>query len=168
MSGKTRWILVAVALAGATCFTIAVQVSTWWSIDGVITVRPLGTRSCFQAGECMKGDLGFLGGGELWRRSGVAVWTAGMIAALALVALAGALAAKRRGTTVAGVTLVASMTALVSGLVFFLRFPGMSFPGGMGEGLPSPPTAHGSGAPLYFAGALVAAAVAVIILRRKT
>lgn len=115
----------------------------------------------------MSADLGWLGGGELWRRAGIATWTAGMLTALVLVALAGALAAKRRGATVAGVTLVSSMTALVAGLVFVVRFPGLAWPQGMADGLPSPSSSYGTGPLLYLLGVVAAAGAAIVVLRRK-
>lgn len=167
MTGSSRWLYVAILLAGATCLVIAVAASTWWSVGDVIEVRPTGTRSCFEADKCMAGDLGWLGGGELWRRAGVAVWAAGMICALAMVALAGAIAAKRRGTTIAGTTLVSAITAAVAATVFVLRFPGLRWPDGLAESLPSPTASMGLGPVLYLAGAGVAAIAAVVILRRS-
>jgi len=167
VSGKLRWVIVALVLAGATCLAIGVGASTWWKVGDVVEVRPTGTQSCFEADACMSGDLGWLGGGELWRRAGFATWTAGMITVLAMVALGGAVAAKRRGTTLAGMTLVSAMTAAVAGAVFVWRFPGMSWPQGMAEGLPEPDASMAAGPLLYLAGAGAAAIAAMIVLRPR-
>jgi hypothetical protein len=118
---KRRWLYIVLALVGALLFARSVWFGGWWT-DGDVSIGPLGSRNCF-GGECRSGGLAFLGGSELWARGAVATWVAGLVAMVALMALAGALAAGRVPKLVARMTLVALATALVAGTYFVLARP---------------------------------------------
>ena len=141
------------ALAAAACFALAVQGGRWWTI-GEHAVGPTSSQRCF-AGNCERAPLDWTGGTEVWKRAGIATWTAGMVAALVLVALAGALAARRRGRLGAAVAVVATMTAVVAGAVFLQYRPSM--PGmAMDRGV------------YLFGGAIIAALAAAVSVLRAT
>jgi hypothetical protein len=125
MSSPRRIALVVVALAAAACFALAVQGGRWWTV-GEHAIGPTSTDRCFD-GVCEKTTLDWTGGGDTWQRAGIATWAAGMISAVVLVALAGALAAKGTGRLAGGVALVSTMTAIVAGAVFHQYRP--SLPG---------------------------------------
>ena len=96
----------------------------WWSV-GEMAIGPFGTRACF-SGECAERGLSWIIGAEsLWMRSAVAARAAGYIAMFVLLALAGALAAKRIPHLVAKLTFVTLLTAGVTGGYFALAFPGV-------------------------------------------
>ncbi len=121
MSLPRRLITIAAAIVAAGCFALAVQGGHWWTI-GEVGVGPVSTQRCFD-GRCENGTLAWAGGSEVWERAGIATWAAGMIAAVVLVALAGALAARRAGRLAAGIATIAAMTSMVAGGVFLLQRP---------------------------------------------
>jgi len=137
----------------AACFALATYGGYWWTI-GEIGVGPVSTQRCFD-GACESGSLAWAGGSEVWERAGVATWAAGMVATLVLVALAGALAAKRAGRLAAGVTVVATMTAVVAGAVFISQRPHV------------PEIETGRGVWLYSAGIVAALGAAISALRAR-
>lgn len=132
MNSTPRWIALALALIAASTFAIAVQ-SAWWSA-GEVAIGPFGSRHCF-SGECRETGLGWLQGSAMWIRSGVAARAGGYIAMFALVVLGGAVAAKRVPLLFARASLVAIVTAAVTGAYFFAAFPGV---GGSSMGLGAP------------------------------
>lgn len=148
------------ALLGACALAIAVQGGRWWSVGEGLAIGPTGTKACL-GGECGRHGLEWIGGTELWRRAAVATTAAALIAAFALVALAGSLAARRRGTLAAGATLTATLTAAVAGAVFVATFPGTD---AISAGQPA--TLAG-GALLYLGGVMVAVAASVVVLRQR-
>jgi hypothetical protein len=156
VSSRTRWIVLAVALASAVCLSIAVQGARWWHAAN-ISVGPGGTLVCFGDTDCRSDDLAWLNGSELWRKAGLATMAGSLLCAIALVALAGSLAAKRTGALAAGATLTATLTAATSGVIFLVEFPGT------GAGTAS----AGLGLYLWIAGVLAAGACATIVLRSK-
>jgi len=123
MDSRSRWITVALALAAATSFALAVQ-SAWWSI-GEVSIGPFGARHCF-SGECRETGLSWIGGSELWMRSAVATRAAGYIAMFVLLMFAGAIAAKREPKLVARGAAAALLTVLVTGTYFGVGFPGLN------------------------------------------
>jgi hypothetical protein len=145
-----RWITLALALTAASAFALAVQ-SAWWSA-GEVTIGPFGSRHCF-GGECRGAGLDWLGGTDLWMRSGVAARAAGYIAMFVFVLLAGALAAKRMPVVVARMSLVSVLTAAAAGFYFLLAFPGLAT------------SSLGLGAPLYVAAIVIGSSAAVLVLR---
>ena len=147
------------ALLGAVALAVAVQAAGWWSVGDGTAIGPTGTTACL-GGECGRHGLDWIGGSELWRRAAVATTAAALIAAVALVALAGALAARRRGTLAAGATLTATLTAAVAGAVFVATFPGTTAVGSGRE------ASLGGGVVLFGAGVVVAIAAAVVVLRQ--
>jgi hypothetical protein len=159
MTGRRRWIAVGLALLGATALAIAVQGGGWWSVGDGTAIGPTGTKACM-AGECGRHGLEWIGGSELWRRAAIATTAAALIAAFALVALAGSLAAKRRGTLAAGATLTATLTAAVAGVVFVATFPGTD---AIGSGQPA---SLAGGALLFLAGVVVSIAAAVVVIKQ--
>lgn len=140
------------ALVAASAFALAMQ-TAWWSVAEV-TVGPFGARHCF-GGECRETGLSWLGGADLWMRSGVATRAAGYISMFALVVLAGSLAAKRVPALIARATLVSILTAIVSGVYFFVGFPGV-------------PEAKLASGVFLFAGAIVAGVAAAIVVLRSS
>src|SRR6185295_3752952 len=90
MTALRRWLLVAVALVGASGFALSVQGGRWWSI-GDVSIGPLGARSPFGG----LGGFSWAGGSARWERFGTATFAAGLIAMFVLVIVAGALAARR-------------------------------------------------------------------------
>ncbi len=153
---KSRWLVVALALAAACVLAVSVWVGAWWRI-GEWTVGPFGARGCM-GGDCGLRGLGWLEGGDLWMRSAIATGVAGVISMFLAVCLAGALAAKRVPRLVARSLLAALATALVVGVYFFAKFPGM---GGAEQHL-------GLGAPLYVVGIALAATAAILVQRAPT
>jgi hypothetical protein len=120
---KARWILVALAIAGAAAFAISVQAGRWWAVEG-FEIGPGGSYRCF-GGECRAAGLGWVGGDERWVRLGSATWAAGVIAMAVLLVVAGAVAARRAPRLAARTGLVATATAAVAGGLFFAQFPGV-------------------------------------------
>jgi hypothetical protein len=150
MEPRSKWISLALALVAASGFALAVQ-TAWWKVAEV-TVGPFGSRHCF-GGECRESGLSWIGGSDLWMRAAVASRAAGYIAMFALVLLAGAVAAKRIPVLVARMSIVAILTALVSGIYFFAAFPGLK------------EASLGLGG-LFFTAATIAGMAAAIIVAR--
>lgn len=154
MSRNRRLTTIAACILGALCFSYAVHGGRWWTI-GEVGVGPVSTQRCFD-GKCESGSLAWASGTELWERAGTATWAAGLVASLALVALAGALAARSAGRLAAGVTVVATMTAIAAGAVFVSQRPDV------------PGIETGRGVWLFGAGIVVALAAAITTLRART
>ena len=112
---------IAASIVAAACFSLAVHGGRWWTI-GEVGVGPVSTQRCF-GGSCESGSLAWAGGTEVWERAGMAAWAAGLVTSIVLVALAGALAAKRAGRLAAAVAMIATMTAIVAGVVFVSQRP---------------------------------------------
>lgn len=128
---RSRFIPLVLALAGASAFALAVQ-SAWWSA-GEVAIGPFGSRHCF-GGECRETGLSWLialgrtdgaSVSDLWMRAGVGARAAGYISMFMLIVLGGGLAAKRIPRLVARASLVAILTAIVTGGYFALGFPGL-------------------------------------------
>jgi len=124
MSTLRRVLAIVVALVGAAGFAISVEGGRWWVIGSSVGIGTTTTERCF-GGECGFGSLSWTGGSELWQRAGFATYAAGLCASLALVALAGALAAKRVGRLIAAVAGVAVLTAIVAGATFYSSRPAL-------------------------------------------
>lgn len=120
---RRRIVPLILALAGATAFAISVQ-AAWWSA-GEVSIGPFGARHCF-GGECRETGLSWIGGSEMWMRSGVAARAGGYIAMFVLIIVAGALAAKRIPRLMAKASLVAIITATASAGYFLFAFPGVN------------------------------------------
>ena len=127
--------------------------AVWW-VAGEVSIGPFGTHHCF-GGDCKSTGLSWIGGTDLWMRSGVATRAAALITAFLLVVLAGALAAKRVPRLVARTTLVALAAAIVTGSYFFAKFPPLG-----GESL-------GLGPILYGIGVVAGLVAAVLVLRTR-
>jgi len=123
VTSPRRWIVLALALAGACAFAVSVWVGDWWTV-GDATIGPFGSHACF-GGECSGRGLAWIGADDLWMRSAVATGAAGVIAMFLLTAVAGAVAAKRVPKMLARSALVAILTALACGLYFVAKFPGV-------------------------------------------
>ncbi|HEY5926305.1 MAG TPA: hypothetical protein VIV11_31685 [Kofleriaceae bacterium] len=123
MDNRSRWILVAIALAAATSFAISVQ-SAWWTV-GEVSIGPFGSRHCF-GGECRESGIAWIGGSDLWMRSAVAARAAGYIVMFVFLMFAGAIAAKRTPVLVARGAAAALLTAAVTGSYFAAAFPGVN------------------------------------------
>jgi hypothetical protein len=149
MSTVRRALAIVVALAAAAGFAVAVQGGRWWVIGADVGIGTISTQRCF-GGQCGFGSLAWTGGSETWTRAGFATYAAGLVAALVLVALAGALAAKRAGRLVAAVTAVSVVTAAVAGATFYMTRPAL------------PGATLGRGA-IVFVVALIAAIVAAAL-----
>jgi hypothetical protein len=119
---RTRWIVVALALAGAVALAFAVQGARWWSA-GTVGIGPGGTRVCFEGAGCRVDDLAWLDAGELWRRAGLATMVASLLTTFALIALAASIVARKGGTMAAGAVLTATFTAVVAGAIFLAKVP---------------------------------------------
>jgi hypothetical protein len=117
-----RFLALGLALAGAFMFALAVQ-SSWWTA-GEVSMGPFGSRHCF-GGECRESGLGWLGGSDLWMRSGVAARAGGYIAMFFLIVLAGGHAARRIPRLMARAAIVSILTAVVTGAYFAATFPGV-------------------------------------------
>lgn len=137
------------ALAAAAAFAVAVQGSPWWRIGDEIGIGTMTTRHCFGEGECTQSGLSWTGGSDTWVKAGAATYGAGLVAAVVLLALAGALAARASGRLAAMSAGVAALSAAVVGTVFVLARPAV------------PGTELARGLPL-FALAVVLAGVAVV------
>ncbi len=112
-------------LVAAFAFAMSVWGGRWWSIDDV-TIGPFGSTSCFGGGECKRGDLGWIeGASERWMRAGMATWAGGVLTMLALLGVAGAVAARRVPRLAAKMTLVSIATSLVAGILFIAQYPGV-------------------------------------------
>jgi hypothetical protein len=121
---KSRWIVVGVLLISAIAFAMSVWGGRWWSI-GDVSIGPYGSTHCF-GGECKHAGLGWIGGTDRWMRTGVATWAGGVLTMLALLGVAGAVAARRVPRLAAKMTLVAIATTLVAGSLFIAQYPGIA------------------------------------------
>lgn len=119
---------------------------------GDVEIGPRSTTQCFGA-ECKPTDLGWIGGGDRFIRTGVAAWAGGLIAGFVLLILAAGVASKRVPKLAAKTALVAIVTALVAGVGFIVQFPGVDG-AAMDLGL------------AWFAGAVVLGAAAAIAVLR--
>ena len=117
---KSRWIALGFALVGAAALALS-SIEAWW-LAGEAAIGPFGTHRCF-GGDCQSTGLSWLGGSDLWMRSGVATRAAAIIASALLVLLAGALAARRVPRLVARTTVVALAAGVVTGAYFVAKFP---------------------------------------------
>jgi hypothetical protein len=153
---RSRLLPLVLALASACAFAFAVQ-TAWWSAGGV-AIGPFGSRHCF-SGDCSEGGLAFLGGADLWMRAGVAARAAGYITMFILIIVAGALAAKRVPKLMARSSIVATLTAAVTGGYFLVAFPAASL--GNAESI-------GPGVFLFVGAVVLAFAAAVFTLRMPT
>ena len=148
--GHLRWIVVAVAIVGASLLALGAQATTWWSI-GETRIGLLSTEMCIGDG-CRRSDLGWAGS-PTWARAGAATYAAGLAAAAALIALAGAAAAGRRGRGIALLSASAAVTCAAATAVFMGSRPALDLVLQRG--------------PWVFAGGIVSAAVAAgLVLRR--
>ena len=158
---RNRWIAVVCALAAASCLLVAVappDVSRWWSVGEAVSIGPSGTASCFGSG-CQRGGFDWLAGDDghdTWRQAGRATRYAGWLGAALLVALAAALASKRKGGTVATLTITAMATAAIAGGLFVALFP---------AGAAGGAASLDRGVMLFGAGVLLATGTAIAVLR---
>lgn len=150
-----RWIAITLALFGGVSFALAMQ-KAWWSV-GEGAIGPFGTRACF-GGECRETGLSWLGGSDMWMRSAVAVRAAGYIAMFVLIALAGALAAKRIPHVVARLAIVAILTAAATGGYFVAASPVSALAG----------SSIDLGVFLLVAGCVLGVASVVCVMRAKS
>lgn len=121
---KSRWITVVALLIAAFAFAMSVWGGRWWSIDDV-AIGPYGSTHCFGA-DCKHAGLGWIGGTERWMRTGMATWAGGVLSMIALLGVAGAIAARRVPRLAAKMTLVAISTTLLTGVAFIVQFPGVA------------------------------------------
>ena len=140
---RHRWGLVAASLIAASAFALSVQGGRWWSI-GDVSIGPLGARSPFGH----LGGFSWAGGGPRWERFGVATFAAGLIAMFVLIAVAGALAARRVPRLAARTAVVAIATAALVGTGFVTARPHNGLPFDIDRGV------------WLFAGAVVVGAIA--------
>ena len=125
--------------------TVALSVAggRWWSLGGEIHAGPAGTERCF-GGECGVGDLTWVHGSGFWERCGSGAYAGGLVAGLALLALAGSIAARRAGRLAAAVAGIGSVTAIAAGVGFYALAPAI------------PEASVGRGAVLFAIGAAAA------------
>jgi len=148
---RSRWTIVALALASAMMFALSVQVGRWWSVDDC-SIGPFGSRECIAG---MSSGLAWICGSQTWMRTGVATWAGGMIAMLALLTVAASTAAGRLSQLAAKTSLVAIVSASVAAIAFVVGFPGL-------------PGAHvDRGMPLFVAGDVLGAIAAAQVLRAR-
>ncbi len=152
LSPRTRWSIVAVALAAASAFAVSVQAGAWWTLASV-EIGPFGSKQCF-SGDCRPAGMGWIQGSERWMRAGTATWAAGLVAMFLLVMLAGAVAAGRVPRLAARTTLVAMVVAIVASTAFVLGFPGVTG------------ATVDRGMYLYGAGVIGGVVAAILVLRR--
>ncbi len=122
MSPWRRWLAILCALAGAAALALAVQGSDWWTVPGQVGVGTVSSNHCY-GGECTHTSLGWAGGSQTWVRAGAATYAGGLLAALLLVALAGARTAGSSGRLTAASAAVATLCAAVVGAVFVTSRP---------------------------------------------
>lgn len=145
------------ALGAAAAFAVAVQGSPWWRIGDEIGIGTMTTRHCFGAGACQQTGLSWTGGTDTWVKAGAATYASGLLAAVILLALAGALAARASGRLAALSGGVASVCAAVVGAVFFVARPSM------------PGTELARGVPLFVVAVVLAGvAVSTTLIHRRT
>ena len=150
---RSRWIVVVTALVASALFALSVWIGEWWTV-GEVSIGPLGARHCF-GGECRPAGLAWIGGSDLWMRSAIATWVAGLVAMFLLAALAAAVAAGKLPRLVARISLVALATAAVTGGYFVAKFPGVG-----GASL-------GQGAILYVVALVIGCVAPIAVLRSR-
>ena len=134
MPPRRSWLAILCALGASAGFAVAVQGASWWSIGGEVGIGPMTSRHCF-GGNCTRTGLGWANGSDTWVRAGAATYAGGLLAALLLVMLAGALAARSSGRLLAVSAAVATLTSAVVGAVFVTGRPPL-VGSSMGHGLP--------------------------------
>ncbi|MEO8706753.1 MAG: hypothetical protein ABI867_42395 [Kofleriaceae bacterium] len=149
---RLRLPTIALALVAGIAFASSVQGGHWWVIGGS-EIGPFGATRCEGCGPA---GLSWLGAGEQWIRFGVATWAAGMIAMVVLLVLAAAVAAKRVPRLVAKMTLVAIVTAVITGAIFFAKFPRDVFPADIARGIW-----------LFVIAIVLGSAAAIMVLRQR-
>jgi hypothetical protein len=156
-----HWILTVLGLAAGIALLLGGLVMSWWSYtDGGLNVsiglreahmcRGQGTDACSTVALqrlTSSSDLG-------WLRAGSGAFAASWMAAILSLAMAGLAAAGKRSQFLTRTTLVAAACAVVVGLMFVIWVPADLARGA------------GLGMILYFAGAVLAAACAILDLRR--
>lgn len=148
---KSRWLVVALALAAAVALAMCVQGTRWWSVED-IGVGPFGSTNCF-GGTCKRVGLTWLGGSERWARTGMGAGAACLISTFVLVIVAAAAASRRIPRLAARTALVSLATAAVTGGLFIAQFPGGT------------KAAVDRGVYLFVAGLVVGVIAAVAVLR---
>jgi hypothetical protein len=106
-------------MVSATLFAISVWLGNWWTVGG-LEIGPFGAHECF-SGDCRPTSIA--GAPELWQRCGTAVWAGGLLSMILLLAVAGALAAKRVPKTLAKSSLTAIATTAITGAYFIVKLP---------------------------------------------
>lgn len=149
---KSRWLVIALALAAACVFAFSVQLGRWWAL-GDIEIGPYGSRHCFGGGPCKLDDVAWVGGGDRWMRLGMATWAGGLVTMFMLVMMSARLAANKLPKLLAKSVLVSIATASLAGTAFVATFPGVE-----GAGL-------ARGAWLFVLGIALALAAAIWVLR---
>lgn len=143
-----RIVTIALAVVAAGLFAVAVQGGRWWDVGPDVHVGLSATERCF-GDDCAYSTLAWTGGSSTWERLGVATYVGALVSALALVALGGAVAARRTGRLAAAVVTVATLTSTAVAIGFFVMAPDL--PGAtLGRG------------PYLFAGAVLATIGAVV------
>lgn len=122
MPRRRRVLTIVLALLAAGGFAVAAEGGHWWDLGGGVHISLTGTERCFD-GDCGVGALGWTGGSGLWERAGVGAYVGSLCAALVLVALAGAVAARRAGRLAAAVVAVATATTTAAGVGFVAMAP---------------------------------------------
>ncbi|MBP8811608.1 MAG: hypothetical protein KBG48_00475 [Kofleriaceae bacterium] len=154
MSTPRRVLTIVLALLAAAGLAVGVQGGRWWSIGAELHLGPNGTWWCLD-GDCAARGLAWTGGSGLWQRAALATYAGGLVAALVLVGLAGAVAAGRTSRLVALVGAVAVVTAAGSGALFYALRPAMA-------------AAHAGRGLALFAVGLAAAVAAVVSVALAT
>lgn len=141
-------------LAGASFTALAVQAGAIWSMArGTVEVGPRFSTTCM-AGACTQTGLSWVGADESWSRAGSAMYVAGLVAAFAMVMFGGAVAAGRRGTWSAGLTITSTLTLTLASVAFITKLPEL------------PDTAPGRGMLFLWLGIGLALSAAVFVLLR--
>ena len=150
MTSSRRWVPILCALGAAAAFALAVQGSLWWTIGDEVGIGTVSSEHCFGEGVCRRSGLNWTGGSATWVRAGAATYAGGLVAALLLVTVAGALTARASGRLAAMSAAVATVTVAVVGAIFIATRPDV----------PGTELARG---PVLFALAVVLAAVAITL-----
>jgi hypothetical protein len=145
---------VACALLAAAGFALSVQALSWWRIGGEVGIGTTSSRHCFGGDACQSTGLGWTAGGDTWVRAGAATYAGGLLAALLLVTLAGALTAKSTGRLPAMSAAVTTVCVAVVGAIFVFKRPPLT---GIELGL----------GPIVLAAAIVSAVAAVALTLRR-
>ena len=155
MNRTFRIVVTLLALGGASMTALAVQAGRFWVMaDGRVELGPTFSKSCLE-GACTRKGLDWVGAGESWQRAGTATYVTGLAAAFVMVMLAGAVAAGRRGTWSAGMTISATLALTLASLAFVVKLPDL------------PGTEIARGLWLLVAGVLAAFGAAATVLLKK-